>query len=133
MRSNRGFTLVEVLVASIILFLSIVTVTLAYKQYESYRLKQEKYENIYINVISLTNKILSKNIVTPSFEETGKINGIAYKIMANMISSKRNYVYGFSAQSSGNKGNFMLKLYKVTIQIYNSTFTFYKTEFIKVL
>ena len=133
MRSSKGFTLIEVLVASIILFLSIVTVSLAYKQYESYRLKQEKYENIYINVISLVNKTLSKNIIAPTFEETGKINGTNYKIIARIVSSKRNYVYGFSSQSTGNKGNFMVKLYKISIEIDDLKFTFFKTEYIKVL
>jgi len=133
MQSNKGFTLIEVLVASIILFLSIVTVSLAYKQYESNISRQRKYEMIYINAISLMNKILNKNIFAPTFYESGTINGMKYKINAKVISSKRNYIYGFSEQASGNKGNFMVKLYKITIELNNLRFTLYKTEFSKVL
>ncbi len=128
MRSNRAFTLIEVLVASIIMFFAILTVNAAFKQYASYKIKQQKYENIYISALSLIDKIENEKLDSFTYD-TGKINGLEYTVKAKRIAAKRNYTYGFSAKETGNKGRFLITLYKVEINIANKKFVFYKTQY----
>ena len=131
MPSNKGFTLIEVLVASIILFLSIVTISLAYRQYTNYKLKQEKYEKIFISALSLMNKIESEKLDGLT-EEDGTINGLNYHITIKKVASKRNYVYGLTEKTSGNFGSFLLTLYRVKIDIANKSFVLYVTSYVKL-
>jgi len=131
MRSNKGFTLIEVLVATLILFLSIVTVMLAYRQYEHFMLKQKKYEKIYITVLSLLNKIQEEKASNLQ-GKNGVMNGIKYSIHIVRVASKRNYVYSPNPSSSGNYGDFMINLYKITITLDGKKFILYKTEYSKV-
>ena len=131
MPSNKGFTLIEVLVASVILFLSIVTVSLAYRQYTSYKLKQEKYEKIFISALSLMNKIESEKLDGLT-ERDGTINGLNYHITIRKVASKRNYVYGLTEKTSGNFGSFLLTLYRVKIDIANKSFVLYVTSYVKL-
>lgn len=126
MLSNKGFTLIEVLVATIILFVSILTVNIAFKQYTAYKLKQEKYENIYISALSLMNKIENEKI-SGFFYKNGKINGIEYTIRAKRAASNRNYIY--DEMMGGNNGFFLLTLYKITIEMAGKKFVLYKTEY----
>ncbi len=131
MHSNRGFTLIEVLVASIILFFSILTVNAAFKQYTSYKLKQEKYENIYISALSLMNKLENERLNMFTYY-TGEINGLKYTAHAKRVAQSRNYIYGLSPKDSGNKGRFSVTLYKIEIKMANRTFTLYKTQYRRV-
>ena len=48
-RNHKGFTLVEVLVATLIMVMSIVTVTAAIRQFVIHREKLHSYEQIYTN------------------------------------------------------------------------------------
>ena len=105
MLSDKGFTLIEVLVASIILFLSIVTVSLAYRQYINYKIKQKKYEKIFISALSLMSKIESEDLDKLT-NRSGTINGLNYHITIRKVASKRNYVYGLTKSTSGNIGPF---------------------------
>ncbi len=131
MLSNKGFTLIEVLVASIILFFSILIVNSAYKQYISYKIKQEKYENIYITGLSLMNEIDAKGVKYFINNPHGRLNGIRYTIKVEKIISKRNYAYYFDPSKNGNSGYFLVTLYKLTMQIANKVFILYKTEYQK--
>jgi len=131
MRSNKGFTLIEVLVASIILFFSILTVNAAFKQYASYKLKQQKYENIYISVLSLINKLENKQLNMFTYY-SGEINGFKYTARAKRVAQSRNYIYGLSPKDSGNKGIFLVTLYKIKIKMANRTFTLYKTQYRRI-
>jgi|GEM_PF-2723673 len=129
--SNKGFTLIEVLIASIILFVSVLTVNAAFKQYAAYKIKQQKYERIYISVLSLKDKTENESLGNLTGSITGKINGLPYTITAKRIASARNYVYSFDQEASGNKGGFIITLYQVTINIAGRSFKFYKTEYKK--
>ncbi len=131
MRLNKGFTLIEVLVASIILFFSILTVNAAFKQYASYKIKQEKYENIYISALSLMNKLENERLNMFTYY-TGEINGLKYTARAKRVAQRRNYIYGLSSKDSGNKGRFSVTLYKIEIKMANRTFTLYKTQYRRV-
>ncbi len=129
--SNKGFTLIEVLVASIILFLSILTVNAAYKQYVSYKTKQQKYENIYIAAISLMNEIEGENISQLEVKKR-EINGLKYTLSIQRIASKRNYAIGLETNQTKNNGLFLITLYKITIKMENRTFVLFKTEYQKI-
>ncbi len=129
--SNKGFTLIEVLVASIILFLSILTVNAAYKQYVSYKTKQQKYENIYIAAISLMNEIEGENISQLEAKKR-EINGLKYTLSIQSIASKRNYAIGLETNQTKNNGLFLITLYKITIKMENRTFVLFKTEYQKI-
>ena len=130
MHSNKGFTLIEVLVAMLILFLSIVTVTLAYRQYEHLKLKQQQYERIYITALSLINKIQEEKI--SNFKKgNGIMNGIRYSVNVIKVASNRNYLYNPNPSLSGNNGHFTLSLYKITINLDGKKFILYKTEYSK--
>jgi len=131
MQSNKGFTLIEVLVASIILFLSIVTVSLAYRQYTNYKFKQKKYEKIFISALSLMNKIESEDL-SKLTNRNGTINGLDYRITITKVASRRNYVYGLTEDTSGNTGPFLLTLYRVKISIGNKDFVLYITNYTKL-
>ncbi len=131
MVSDKGFTLIEVLIASIILFLSIVTVSLAYRQYINYKLKQEKYEKIFISALSLMSKIESEDLDKLT-NRSGTINGLKYHITIRKVASKRNYVYGLTESTSGNIGPFLLTLFRVRIDISNKSFVLYITSYRKL-
>ena len=132
MLSDKGFTLIEVLVASIILFLSIATVAMAYKEYTSCRLKQVKYERIYMTALSLMSELEDKKPYNIGFE-SGTINGLKYSISIKKVISKRNFVIGLNKQTTGNFGEFLLTLYKVTLNISGKEFVLYLTNFEKVI
>ncbi len=132
MLSNRGFTLIEVLVASLILFIVILTLNAAFKQYTSYRIKQEKYELLYMSVLSLKDKLENEDLSRFS-TINGKINGLDYTANVKAVARNRNYVYGFTPKESGNKGAFLITLYKITLKIAGKTFVFYKTQYKKAV
>ena len=131
MMSNKGFTLIEVLVATIILFFSILTVNAAYKQYASYKLKQQKYEDIYTASVSLMNKIEGKNINLFGLNE-GEINGIKYSLTIKPVASKRNFAFDLNSNKYRNMGRFLITLYKIEIKMANRTFVLYKTGYRKI-
>lgn len=128
MFSNKGFTLVEVLIASLILFFVIVTLSSGFKQYAAYRAKQKKYEDIYISVLSLKNKLEDENLANVVDRE-GEINGLHYEIAIKEVARKRSFVYGETKDTTGNLGKFQIVLYKVIIKIRGKEFTFFKTQY----
>ncbi len=128
MRSDNGFTLIELLIASAILFAAILTANAAFKQYTTYRIKQKKYEKIYISVLSLKDKINSSSLGLFT-DRSGNINGLAYEITAKRVESNRNYIYSIEQEASGNKGLFVITLYRVAIHIAGRVFRFYRTEY----
>jgi len=124
--NNKGFTLIEVLVSVVILFLSILSVSFTFKEYIYYKNRQQKNEDLYISVISLVNKLEGEDLNKIVFKE-GKINSFHYVLKIDKIDSARKWSYGFG--SSGNKGKFLISLYKIVIEIGGKKFTLYKTRF----
>ncbi len=127
MCSSKGFTLIEVLIAFIILMISISVATAAYKEYRIVVQKQKKAERMFIAAISLMNKLKSMKVNLRMNEQEGKFNGLSYKIKVKRIAAKRNYIYFFNKR--GNKGNFLITLYKITLTVGNKNFILYKTQF----
>ena len=127
--TNNGFSLIEVLVATILLAMSIFVSSVAYKQYISAFEKQKKIERVYITALSLLNMI-KRNSVNPFYEKSGRLNGLTYNIVAKRVVAKRNYEY-FSTHP-GNKGRFLVSLYRVVISIEDRRFVFFKTQYKKL-
>ena len=130
MSSNKGFSLIEVLIASLVLFFTIITLNVAFKQYATYRQKQQQYEDIYIALLSLKDKLEDMNL-SRIRETHGTINTLPYKISIREITRRRNFVYGEIPETSGNMGTFQIILYEITIQIDSRVFSFYETQYHK--
>ena len=125
--NNKGFTLIEVLVSVVILFLAILMVNAAFKEYVSSKNKLKKYELIYISTLSLVNKLENEGLRDFSFKK-GKINGLDYFVQVKKLLSLRNYTYGFG-EMDNKKGNFLVTLYELKIKIAGHSFVLYKTRY----
>ena len=130
--SRKAFTLVEVLIAVLILSISILSMTAAFKQFFSYKEKLNKYQNLYLTVLSLVDEISKTNLEKKPIGR-GEINGLRYSYEAKLVQKNRNFIYGETKEISGNRGNFELKLYKVTLHVGNQTFNFYVTRYKKLV
>jgi hypothetical protein len=131
-RSNRnsGFTLVEVLVATLIMVVSIVTVTAALRQFSINREQLRRYEQLYTVTLSLRDKIMGETL-TDNRQDKGTLNGLEYRYTCRLEQSANNYVFGEDDALSGNKGMFFIMLFKVSLEIGGKKFEFYKTQYKK--
>jgi type II secretory pathway component PulJ len=128
--NNSGFTLVEVLIATLIMVLSIVTVTAAVRQFTINREKLRSYEQLYDTVLSLRDRIMNDTL-SNNFHDRGKLNGLDYSFQCRQVESANNYVYTEDGQLNGNTGHFAMTLYKVTLEVGGKTFEFHKTQYKK--
>lgn len=131
-QSNRssGFTLVEVLIATLIMVASIVTVTAAMRQFSINREQLRRYEQLHTATLSLRDKIMGETL-TDNRQDKGILNGLEYSYTCRLEQSANNYVYGEDAADSGNKGPFPMMLFKVSLEVGGKTFEFYKTQYQK--
>lgn len=131
-RPNRssGFTLVEVLVATLIMVVSIVTVTAAMRQFSINREQLRRYEQLYTTTLSLRDKIMGETL-TDNSQNKGTLNGVDYSYTCHLDQSANNYVFGEDEAQSGNKGPFSIMLFKVTIEVGGKNFEFFKTQYKK--
>lgn len=127
---SRGFTLVEVLVATLIMVVSIVTVTAALRQFSINREQLRRYEQLYTATLSIRDKIMGETLVDNS-QYKGTLNGLDYSYVCHLEQSANNYIYGEEVGQSGNKGAFLVMLFKVNLDVEGRTFEFYKTQYKK--
>lgn len=109
---RRGFTIIEILIAMMILFTAIVFVNISIKAFNNYQRKSEVYQNFYITALSLKDWIATDPLDKREYK--GKMNGIAYKIEVKELINKNNYIFNFDTPS-GNYGDFLITLYRVTL------------------
>jgi prepilin-type N-terminal cleavage/methylation domain-containing protein len=127
-KNNGGFTLVEVLIATVIMVISIVTVNAAFRQFAVYKEKIKNYENIYVSVLSIRD-LVENQTLSPNLSRTGKINGLDYQYTCTLVESANNYLLSEEPSQNGNNGLFAIMLYKITITMAGKTFEIYKTEY----
>ncbi len=125
---QRGFTLVEVLVAVLILATVIASLNAAFKQYVTYRAKLNGYENLYLSVLSLKDSLVQQQLRDQA-QGRGTLNGLAYRYQITRQLEAKNYVLGMTEQESGNNGTHELSLYKINLEIAEKSFAFYHTAY----
>ena len=127
---KRGFTVIEILIAMMILFVAIGFVNISIKAFNNYQRKSEIYQNFYITALSLKDFMESKTLDKKSYN--GILNGINYKISVKEISRQKNYIINLEQARGGNDGNFFITLYQLNMSLINKnivkTYSFYLTK-----
>jgi type II secretory pathway pseudopilin PulG len=131
-QSNRssGFTLIEVLIATLIMVVSIITVTAALRQFSINREQLRRYEQLHITTLSLRDKIMSETL-TDNRQDKGTLNGLDYNYVCHLDQTATNSTIGGDMEQSGIKGPFLVMLFKVSLEVGGKTFEFYKTQYKK--
>lgn len=127
---SSGFTLVEVLVATLIMVVSIVTVTAALRQFSINREQLRRYEQLYTVTLSIRDKIMGETL-TDNRQGNGILNGLKYSYTCKLEQSANNYVYEEESGQGGNNGSFTMLLFKVSLEVGGKNFDFYKTQYKK--
>lgn len=109
---------------------SIITVTAAMRQFSINREKLGQYEHLYTTTLSLRDKITGETL-TDGRSGSGNMNGLDYRYSCRLEQSANNYVFGEEPESGGNKGQFLIMLFKVTLDVGGKKFEFYKTQYKK--
>jgi prepilin-type N-terminal cleavage/methylation domain-containing protein len=133
-KNNSGFTLIEVLLSLIILTVAIVTINAAFKQFVEYKAKMEKYKNIYLTTLSIKDMIETKEL-SNGLSEAGELNGLKYKYSVKLVAKGKNTVSSEDVESKGKTaegGSFEIFLYKITLEVENRKYEFFKLQYKKI-
>ncbi len=126
--NKNGFTLIEVLIATLILAVAIISVNAAFKQFSVYKQKMDKYKNIYTTTLSIKDMIESKEL-KDNMQDKGIMNGLNFSYKVKLVSKNRNHSL---EEGEGNTGAFEIYLYKIDLTIENKEYTFFKTQYRKL-
>ncbi len=127
--NKNGFTLIEVLIATLILAVAIISVNAAFKQFSVYKQKMDKYKNIYTTTLSIKDMIESKEL-KDNMQDTGIMNGLNFSYKVKLVSKNRNHSL---EEGEGNTGAFEIYLYKINLTVENKEYTFFKTQYRKII
>jgi len=128
---KKAMITIEVLVSMLILFLVIATSFENIKFFNIMSDKKISYEDEYMSVLSLKDK-LSNTICKTSLKETGVFNTYDYSATCENIKELRTFKKAFELNDpSGNIGRYLMKLYKVNLDLtkgnFTKTFSYYVT------
>jgi len=107
---KKAFTIIEILIAMMILFTAIGFVNISIKAFNNYQRKSENYQNLYITALSLKDWLSIQSFEKKIYQ--GIRNDIAYKITINTLLEEKNYTFTMGL-GAGNHGNFLITLYQV--------------------
>ncbi|MEA2019439.1 MAG: hypothetical protein U9N59_13455 [Campylobacterota bacterium] len=125
---KKSMITIEILVSLLILFLVIVTSTTSIKFFQTVNKQKSNYEDQYIAVLSLKDK-LSSSICISKFKEEGIWNGFGYTAICTKTNELKSFKKGFDIdEPSGNIGNYMMNLYTVKLVIENKNYSYYITH-----
>jgi len=131
---RRGFTIIEILIAMMILFMAIVFVNMSIKAFNNYQRKSEVYQNFYITALSLKDWISVQSLDRQRYE--GEMNGVDYQLYVKKIIEKNNYIYNFDIPS-GNFGDYLVTLYRVKLRLKykqrEKEYSFFLTKYKRVV
>ena len=127
--NKNGFTLIEVLIATLILAVAIISVNAAFKQFSVYKQKMDKYKNIYTTTLSIKDMIENKEL-KDNMQDTGIMNGLNFSYKVKLVSKNRNHSL---EEGEGNTGAFEIYLYKINLTVENKEYTFFKTQYRKII
>ena len=113
---------IEVLVALLILFLVIASSTNTIKFFQIIENKKVTIEDEYMIVLNIKEK-LSHSICKEELKEEGSLNGYNYTAECEKQNELRSYQQALEVgDSSGNIGNYLMKLYGVKLNIKKDNF-----------
>jgi Tfp pilus assembly protein PilE len=112
--NRKAFTIIEILISMLILFTTVVFVDMTIKAYNTYQRKSRIYQNFYITTLSIKDWLYNQDFSKKNYE--GKMNGVDFKAKIELLIQKPNYEESLEG-ISGNVGNFMISLYKVTLTL----------------
>jgi prepilin-type N-terminal cleavage/methylation domain-containing protein len=129
---RRGFTIIEILIAMLILFMAIIFVNMSIKAFNSYQRKAEIYQNFYITALSLKDWVEVQDLGNKK-SYNGVLNGINYNINIDIVAKMRNYiVYTEGGGMGSNSGNFYIILYRLRMTLKSDIrakeYSFYLTK-----
>jgi len=117
--SKKAFTIIEILIAMLILFIAISFSSIAIKAFNKYQKQSQNYQMFYVTSLSLKEKISSiKEFKSPIYR--GALNGIDYTITIEKLLNKQNYIVGVDGIGRNN-GDFMVILYRLTMLLKSKT------------
>jgi hypothetical protein len=124
---KRAMITIEVLIALLILFLSIMISMGAFKFVQQVKYKQENIQRLYMTVINIRNKIKKELCGVPVIK--GEFDGFKYTAQCTLLRESRTYMnsYDFDTMkdTSGLNGPFIARIYKIRLEVKNKKI--YKT------
>jgi len=128
---KKGFTVIEILIAMMVLFIAIGFVNISIKAFNGYQRKSVVYQNFYITALSLKDLMETKPLDKQN-SYRGTLNGIEYKILIKELIRKKNYIVDMEQAIGKNDGNFFIILYQLemTLKIRSRVkkYTYYLTR-----
>ncbi len=120
---KKAMITIEVLVSMLILFLVVATSFSNIKFFNIINEKKDGYEEHYMNVLSLKDK-LSSTICQTLQKQEGEFNGYSFLATCEKVQELRTYMKAIEDDEvSGNVGFHMMKLYKVTLNLKKENFS----------
>lgn len=117
---SRAFITIEVLVAMLILFLTIATLSTTSKFFTTTKIKKEQYEAYYRAFLNIKDKLSQQ----PCESHQGSFNDFSYTLTCNTIKQLRNYQPAFDeGDEAGNIGPFLYHLNKNRLTITKKNLT----------
>ncbi len=126
-----GFTLIEVLIAMLLMAMVVLMLNGAFKQYASYQSKLTDYQNLYTTVLSLR-ALLSERPLENGARFEGSLNGLRYVCKVVELERMNNAVVSEFEDQSGSKGAFELSLFRLDLTVGGKSFAFNRTRYEKV-
>ncbi len=122
-RKQHGFTLIEVMVATLLLALGTLAVSAAYKQYVHYRWRMEQAQNHYATALSLRDQLATASEPFPA-NGRGELNGLDYSYVARQV---REAVHQQPLTSAGDMGtvNHHTVLYRISLTLDKREYDFH--------
>jgi prepilin-type N-terminal cleavage/methylation domain-containing protein len=128
---KNGFTLIEVLIAMVLLSSAIVVMYSAYKQYIERTTSLRKTEQTYLTALSLKDYISTIDLFDAK-ELSGTLNGIPYTAVIRIAEEKNSLIFTEQTMSYVNLGQFAVTLFQVDLTTGNIPQTFYFTRYRKL-
>jgi len=127
---SRAFITIEVLVAMLILFLTIATLSTTSKFFTTTKIKKEQYEAYYRAFLNIKDKLSQQ----PCESRQGSFNDFSYTLTCNTIKQLRNYQPAFDEDDkAGNIGPFLYHLNKnrltITKKNLTKSITYFSTSY----
>ena len=114
---KKAMITIEVLISLMILMIVIASSTSAVKFFHMAGAKKQNYEDLYITVLSIKDK-LAPSLCKTTMNSRGKLNGYNYSATCKKEKSLREYKPAFDiGDPSGNIGENIINLYQVNLTL----------------